>query len=203
MAPMFLSFYKKAKKSTKNKGGFTLVELMVTLVIAAICISLAITILLSGSTMAANQVDKDSNKNLANNIMEFMKEAIQYSSEEVLVSSSYPSSPLNPDYGVVYISNDGLALADQGFLFFKAKEDSTAPRNVFGLDFYNSKKIGSSITVIDDDTLQATVKVYDSKDVLVYQKTDSISLVKKTFDPSMPGISPTSGDFPRAFIEFK
>jgi prepilin-type N-terminal cleavage/methylation domain-containing protein len=200
---MMSGLRKTPQRGIQNNEGFTLVELIVALAIAAICMGLIATILFSGSTMTASQLEKDSNKNLASNIMDFMKETIQYSSEEVLVKNTTPTLPSNQDYGWVFISNDGVTSAPQGFLYFRTKGLNNPPHNVFGQDFYNNKKIGLFLTMIDDDTFQITVTVYDSKGELLHQITDSISLTKKAFDPSMSGISPASGTFSSACILFR
>lgn len=192
----------------KEARGFTLVELIVTLAIAVVCMSLIMTILIAGTTMTATQLDKEANKNLGDNVMEFLKEAIQYSTEgEVNIDSANPPASPSSVYGTIYVSADGgTTLAPKGSLYFKrASSGSTSPtQDVFGSDFYNTRKIGLSVEVIDVDTLVATVQVYDSTgDKLLYKTSKSITLVASGFNPTIPGINPSSGNFSPARISFK
>ncbi|MDR0852716.1 MAG: type II secretion system GspH family protein [Clostridiales Family XIII bacterium] len=142
----------------RNKKGFTLVEIIVTLVIAGICIAVAGGILISSTNLVANIQIKDKAKQVAVTAAAFLNEETKFAAEITPVPYS-ASVSLDPDDAVFYIGNEAGVPANRGYLFFRRVGDAADPVNIFGVNYYQNMKMSLDVSAVRNsanDTIVVT-----------------------------------------------
>ena len=153
-----------------RKGGFTLVEMIVTLVIAIIIIGVSGSLIITGTNIFTKSAQKDRQMDIAETVLSFAVDRLLYAES---ISERTPS-PTGASAGyagaqgaVLHIINpDTNTGGNRGQLYFRRAGDSGYPVNVFGAGFYHNYLVainydierpgsgGASVTV--------TVTLYNS-----------------------------------------
>jgi prepilin-type N-terminal cleavage/methylation domain-containing protein len=142
----------KWRQTLKRRAGFTLVEMIVTLLIIGIVIAMSVTFLTSGSNFLNRTEENASDKTVTEKAADFIKERLLYASEVVVVESS--TLPTKPDgKEILYIgSADGVSASERGRLFYR-RADSNASMDVLGETSYRNNELAMSYSaaVTEDD----------------------------------------------------
>lgn len=122
----------------KNKNGFTLIEIIVSIMIASIGMLIATTIILNSMGYFDKTVAADNDKQILDGIKNYIQNELMYASD-VRIQSTYPEK------------SDGSV--DEGnwhYLFIKDNKlyrdqdcdsDFTKSNKVYGDDYYNNRKV--------------------------------------------------------------
>ena len=166
------SFFLKPNKGDKPSGrkGFTLVEVIVTLVITVIVIAVSSTLLITGTNMFARSAQRDVQMNIAETVLSFVSEQLLYTSD--IGEFTNPPTFVNNGSAILQIKTDGSTNSShtRGQLFFRRAGDTQDPINVFGAGFYQNYEIGLDIVVSyppggGNASFTLTVNVYRKADV--------------------------------------
>jgi prepilin-type N-terminal cleavage/methylation domain-containing protein len=118
-------------KTAQNRKGFTLVEVIVTLAIAAIVVAAAVSFLMFGSNFLNRTETKAVDKTVAEKSADYIKERLLYaSSVQVIRATAPPKAASGGD--VLYIGNDtdgdGKAdeLSNTGRLYYMRADDAAS-----------------------------------------------------------------------------
>jgi prepilin-type N-terminal cleavage/methylation domain-containing protein len=135
---------------TRARSGFTLVELIVTLLIVGMVIAVSVTFLTTGSNFLNRTETNAADKALAEKAADFIKERLLYANE-VRVMSGRPLPSDLRDMEILFIGEagaDGKAqLANTGRLFYQ-REGDAAPVDVFGAALYKDNKLALTYEAI-------------------------------------------------------
>jgi prepilin-type N-terminal cleavage/methylation domain-containing protein len=179
-----------------RRGGFTLVEVIVTLLIVSIVIAVSATFLLTGSNFLNRTEQNASDKALAEKAADFIKERLLYASEvKVIQSSSPPRGVSNGE--VLFIGKVGASgeveLAETGRLYYMHEEDP-APVDVFGNALYrdNELALGYKATVTESAVASAgsTKSAIFEADAKVIREGKQTQNAKQIF--RLPNVGPAS-----------
>lgn len=158
-----MTLFELIKKSRQEKGGFTLVELIVTLAVLSIALVVAGNMLFFGNNMFAKTEVKNSEKFIGDSAYKYMKEKLVYATKiEIIDQNVEPKSPKYPK--IMYAGKDGEL---NGHLVFGEKlKDSGmigieqySQDDVFGPEFYGNYVISYKINIKDDKRLELIVSV--------------------------------------------
>jgi prepilin-type N-terminal cleavage/methylation domain-containing protein len=136
---------KSAGLSLSRRSGFTLVELVVTMLISVILVAITITFLTSGTNFLARAEVSASDKTLASSAADFVKNQLLYASEVKVVYVDEAGTLPDPGdvYGftVLYIGDeDGASIANTGRLYYK-RPDLNVSTNILGDEIYRGKEL--------------------------------------------------------------
>jgi prepilin-type N-terminal cleavage/methylation domain-containing protein len=135
----------KMLKLLRRKGGMTLVELIVTLVIAAIIIALSGTYLISGTNLFNHVASKNLDEDIA-------QTAVLFAIEDMNIATAITArTPAPADAAqragtpsgsaLLYIGNEAGIPSATGMLFYSRPNDVPPAINVFGKGFYHGRSI--------------------------------------------------------------
>jgi type II secretory pathway pseudopilin PulG len=122
-------------------AGFTLVELIVSLLLFGLVIGMVVSVLTFSTGFLTNTQDREQDKQLAETAADFVKERLLYATSiEVFEATSLPpSSAASGD--VLFIGSDPTTPSSTGQLYFMRQGDASA-QNVFGEGYYaNGQKL--------------------------------------------------------------
>jgi prepilin-type N-terminal cleavage/methylation domain-containing protein len=126
------------------RGGFTLIETIVTLLIVGIAISISITFLTTGSNFLNRTEENASNKALAEHAADFIRDRLLYAREVRVVSASKPPSDTRGGE-ILFIGGDGgTKIANTGRLYYW--RDGAAPVDILGAGLYRNSELALSYT---------------------------------------------------------
>ena len=170
-----------AKKPPRKRGGFTLVEVMVTLVITIIVIAVSSTLIITGTNIFARSAQRETQTNIAESVLTFVSDQLLYARR------IEPGGPNTGNGKLDYGQAEGAILhvraatgmggtlqgATEGQLFFlRASDNSPEPVNVFGSGFYQNYKIGILLDIfyenpatLENASFTLTVNVYNSNNL--------------------------------------
>ncbi len=148
----------------KNRDGFTLVELIVTLAILSIVLVVAGNYLFFGNRFFSQNEVKNTDKFIGDSIYEFMREKLVYATEVEIIN---PSSSAEPKYDNVF-KVETILDKNSGYLLFGEKKN---PSNIYGSGYYRGNGISYTIKISDDNTtrLDLEVQVYNQNSEIVYK----------------------------------
>jgi prepilin-type N-terminal cleavage/methylation domain-containing protein len=171
--------------NTKTKG-FTLVELIVAMLIAGICIVAAGSFLISGTNLLGNAQRNATEERVSDDLADFIKERLLFAeSIEVVQENQIRTADLAKGSALLYIGDGAnpTNVENKGYLFFK-QETETAPTDVFGSEYYQKNKasLDYKATVESGKTkiFEITVTVYDGDDSKGYNNKKTFKLVNST-----------------------
>ena len=150
------------KKITMKKG-FTLVEVMVTLIITVIVVGVSSALVITGTNIFARSAQRDVQTNIAETVLTFVSDQLLYaeSIEQIL---SNPPVPTPAKAVMIIKANDNATASDvKGQLYFSRAGD-TPERNIFGNAFYQNYQVGIDIKIEDQGAgsmATITVSVYN------------------------------------------
>jgi prepilin-type N-terminal cleavage/methylation domain-containing protein len=198
----------KIKRLLTEKKGMTLVELIITFVVAAILIASSSALIISSTNMIAHTTDKTMNESAADAILNIVAQRLRYaSSVEVsgAQSGANMSSALNDALSetgatVFYIGDATGAVSPtgRGVLWFKRFDETGSAVNIFGDAFYHGSRIALQYTVdkVEENKTKAvtlTVFVYDGNGEQKMKRSTSLQLVNaqtadvSTMEPPLIG----------------
>jgi len=181
------------ERANGRRKGFTLVELIVTLAIAAIVIGITATFLISGGNFLSNTEIKAEDKSLAETSADFVKNRLLYVNAVTVIQSDKPPEGTSGDE-ILYIGDaSGENITNDGQLYYRRADDSSAV-NAFGTGKYRSNSLAMSYRAIvktNSETKKKT-KVFeitmstirDGKAVYNYTKTFTLYEAADDAEPS-------------------
>ena len=131
----------------KNNKGFTLIEVLVSLLITSLILAFAAALFFAGEKMTENAVRKNQAKLVGDNVLEYLSDRIEYSSALEIKSGSVSNAKYE---NILYISSDN-------YLGLKTKTSNDG--NVFGEDFYSGFKIRTAYTVYEENCVKINIDV--------------------------------------------
>jgi len=165
------SFFIKPNKGDRPSGkkGFTLVEVIITLVITVIVIAVSSALVITGTNLFARSAQRDIQMNIAETVLSFVSEQLLYTND--IGEFTNPPAFTNDGTAILQIKTDGSTNYShtRGQLFFRRAWDTQDPINVFGPGFYQNYEIGLEIDVSyppggGNASFKLTVNVYRKSD---------------------------------------
>jgi len=154
----------KLLKSTK---GFTMVEMVVSMLIVSIILVFATSFLFTGQNLFDNTIKGNSSKLIGDNVINFVSERLKYASD---IEVRNNSNVTNAKYQNVFSVNSN------GYLGFK--NPTFSDENVFGNEFYSKNSIKATVKVLENNCISITVIVFDVDKVSeLYSTTNVIKLM--------------------------
>jgi prepilin-type N-terminal cleavage/methylation domain-containing protein len=156
----------------QNKGGFTLVELIVAMGISLIVMGIAAAILLSGTSMAQHTTQRALEQQIIDGAFNTVQNRLLYTSM-VEKRTGAPSGNLDENAGLFYVSTDvnGASSQERGMLFFRSVPSDSGPAtsvNLMGNEFYLGYTISLEATIINSTEskpiMTIKMKLYDKLD---------------------------------------
>jgi len=173
------------RKKKASKGGFTLVEVIVTLIITVIVVAVSSTLIITGTNIFARSAQRDIQDNIAETVLSFVSNQILYAyniAEKGSTEQIYEGIGLSG--AVLHIINpdDGRG-SDKGYLYFRRDGDTQVPLvNVFGNNFYQNYTIGLRIDITDRN-VSTSGSAYADITVTVYNNAKIAVLARSTSKP--------------------
>jgi prepilin-type N-terminal cleavage/methylation domain-containing protein len=200
---------RRATHILRQRDGVTLVELIVAIVISAIVIAAAGSILISATNLIAHNTNRQTDITLAETILDFASEEMRLADGvEALESpnSGDLSATFIPGYTVIYVGNATGTPAEKGLFWFKGASwpSSTAAENIYTETFYQGRSISIGYEVTQGPTYDAegictapaavtlTVTVYNASGAESVTRSRSFSLLNLK-NPSKPPLTADSG----------
>lgn len=151
-------------KVLRNKKGFTLVELIVTLAILSIVLVVAGNFLFFGNRMFSENANKHTDKFIGDSVYDFMRERLIYASHIQVLPQGAEEKDLK------YKNVFGAGTEGTGYLLLnKDKKVPTNPNdNVYGEGFYSGNRIYYTVKVVSDTEFELMVHVLNDKNEELY-----------------------------------
>jgi prepilin-type N-terminal cleavage/methylation domain-containing protein len=174
------------RATQSGRAGFTLVEVIVTLLIVGIVVAMSVSFLTTGSNFLGKTEENASDRTSAERAASFIKERLLYASDvEVVKSDTLPSDLAGRD--ILFIGNDsGTETASTGRLFYWRALDK-APVDVLGSDAYRNSELALEYKAVvrgdsDDPDAPAVAKsaVFEA-DVMVIRDGKRTQEAKQIF----------------------
>jgi len=168
-------------KLSNKKDGFTLVEVIVTLVITVIVVAVSSSLVITGTNIFARNVQRDIQTNIAETALTFVSDQLLYANRigDLSVNANgdiYEAlSAINASgAAIIHIKKNGLG-DTRGELFFRRAGDTQDPLNIFGSNFYQGYEIGIdykiTISSVTGPSLTLTVTVYRNNSAVTSRST--------------------------------
>lgn len=148
----------------KNKKGFTLVELIVTLAIMSIILLVAGNYLFFGNRIFSESEVKNTEKSIGDDIYNFMQERLTYATKIEINASNDNKAKYN-----------NVFKQEVGNLYF-GKKNVNSLENIYGDVYYRDYKINYKVSALASnekpdiyDRLKLSVEVIDKNNAVVYQ----------------------------------
>ena len=163
--------------------GFTLVELIVTLAIAAIVMTVAGNYLFFGNRMFTENEVKNTDKYIGDTIYDFIKERLTYAGKiEVLEREKVLSGDASPKYSHVFALSGNSMENKDGYLYFTNDKEkllwNAEKAGIYGTGFYRNNKITYTFQIDKKDASNRsfilTIYVYNKDGEEVYKTGASI-----------------------------
>lgn len=154
-------------KVPRNKKGFTLVEVIVSLLVVSIILAFATSFFFVGEKLFSNSTKGNTRKMVGDNVLNFVSDRLKYSSKLEIRNNS---SMTDAKY-----SNNILWLNSNKKLCFKTS--GTDLGDIFGDSFYNQNSISVTVQVLPNYNLKVEVKVLDIDNKEVYSTSSVIKLM--------------------------
>ena len=127
----------------RGKAGFTLVEMIVTLVIAIIVIGVSSSILISTTNIFGKTALRDMQQSVAETVLNFATDRILYAYDLKLTDENGALDASKAGKAILGINTYGQ------LLYIRAGDkDAEKPINVFGDNFYNNYRVSLSYKVV-------------------------------------------------------
>jgi len=153
------------KNFQKNKkAGFTLVEIIVTLVITIVVIGISSSILISTTNIFGRSALRDMQQSVAETVLGFATDAMLYAYD--LEDTNDPAAGAGKS--IIGINTDGQ------LVFLRAGDDGE-PRNIFGNSFYSNYQVTISYEIVGPPDYEGYSVVMTVE--LTDNRTDNIEVV--------------------------
>lgn len=151
----------------KNYKAFTIIEVVVSLLIASLILAFAAALFFAGERMTENAVKKNQAKLVGDNVLEYLSDRIEYCSALEIKSGSVSGAKYD---NVLYISSDN---------YLGLKKVSDNDDNIFGKNFYSGFKIRTAYTVYEENCVKINVDVMNENlSEKVYTVSNTVKLSK-------------------------
>ena len=196
---MMSGFFQKiiTRKRRSCNGGFTLVEVIVTLIITVIVIAISSTLLITGTNMFARSAQRDIQQNIAETVLSFVSDQLLYAyhiDQKAHLTTGVPEDDYaNANGAVLQVMMPDGSTRTGGYLHFRRDNDNQAPVNVFGSNFYGNYTITLNLDIQARTTSASayftlTVTVVNSLGADVLSRTTTKPLLNYSV-PSRNGLN--------------
>ena len=158
-----------------GRGGFTLVEVLVALVITIIVIGISGSLIISSTNIFSKSAQRDAQMNIAESLLEFVSGQLLYANE--IQQKPTLNTGESIDYSGVTGSILRIVKPSTGFgdssgqLYYRRAGDTGDLINVFGSDFYHNYQVsiicdinGPSAENKNDASFTLTVSLHNNLD---------------------------------------
>ena len=157
--------YKRKPKRINTKKGFTLVEMIVTLVIAVIIIAISSSFIITGTNIFSRSAQRDIQFGIAEGVLDFVSNQLLFAN----AVSEEEEAP-GPDCAVMRLTDPAGSAGGSGGgqLFFRRVGDDGELVNIFGAGFYHGYSVSMACEITEATEEQGaffelTTSLYDSK----------------------------------------
>lgn len=150
----------------KDKKGFTLIEIIVTLAIFAILVGGSSSLLLSGNDIFKKQANMSYSSNMAQSTMSWLEDNIAYASEVVITDST---ASIPSDVTAIKVQESG---SQEGQLMIY---ENGVWQEVFTSGVYENRKVHLRPTALGN-RIELNVKIADFNDSVLSQISKTINL---------------------------
>jgi prepilin-type N-terminal cleavage/methylation domain-containing protein len=196
-----------SRRALSDNRGFTLVELIVSMLISVIVFGAAAAILISALSLSANVTQDATYERIADSILDFVEERVTFAtavtSNEAEDLESFQGLLLITDDPLLYVGDESGTPVKRGWIYFRRTGSTVAPQNIFGESFYQDGNV--SVNIIEDKRAgrkpaeTITVTLYDEQGHPVAQRTRTVYLING--DVSDADVDPPPEfDSPEVFI---
>ncbi|MDR2156919.1 MAG: hypothetical protein LBO81_03960 [Clostridiales Family XIII bacterium] len=161
----------------------TLVEIIVTFLVAAILIAASSALIISGTNLVAHTTNRAMDEAVADAALKLTSRRLLYASAVSVVEPGDPkdfNAALTENKTVVYTGDESgnAALDGKGMLWFKRFDaEAEAKINIFGVSFYHGRRIALQYKV---DRVRENMPKAVTVTVLVYNREGERTLTKST-----------------------
>jgi len=196
-------------RKRSGKGGFTLVEVIVTLIITVIVIAVSSTLLMTGTNMFARSAQRDIQQNIAETVLTFVSDQLLYAyhiDQKAHLATGDPAADYaNANGAVLQVMMPDGSTRTGGYLHFRRDNDNQAPVNVFGSNFYGNYTITLNLDIQARTTsagayFTLTVTVVNSLGTEVMSRTTTKPLLNYSV-PSRNGLNAYGNAATSEFID--
>lgn len=149
-----------------NKKGFTLIEIIVSIMIASIGMVIATTLILNSMGYFNKTTVADHDKQAVDGIKDYVQDELMYATEIRVVSSS--NAPEGEWYWL-YIKDGRLYRGDY--------TDKTIETEVYGTDFYNRRTLKMTAKKFKVNRIDLSFAFLDDKASMIYKTKTTIELL--------------------------
>ena len=164
-------------RALKKAKGFTLVEIIVSMVVVSIILVFAASFFFTGGTMFSNTVKSNTAKLVGDNSLSFIADRIKFASKLELKSAGSASDAKYSN--VLYVADNKIGYNSGG-------NDNS---NIFGDDFYSGSTVRISAKALSSNNIELKVTVYDFDNIEKYSVSDTIKLANVSLDKSVIELS--------------
>lgn len=164
----------------KQKKGMTLVETVVTFVIAGILIASTGALIITGLNLYQDTAARNLNKQIGDSVLETVSNKLLYAKS---IYDTGTSSPLNMEdigtAGAIFVGTDTNVPEAKGYLYAKEPGEGKSFSEVYPKDFYSGRQIEMQLTVDKATVTKAVtvnIRVVEGTEVL-YQRSTSLQLL--------------------------
>jgi hypothetical protein len=184
---MMKELHKKICRLLRSNRGTTLVEVILTIVIAGIVVALSAGILLSGSTLISDVTNRDLDTQIAKSVSQLATDNINMAKSVTVLTPAELEDALKRDNTLIYIGDESGAPAAKGRLYFR-KAGTTEPAiNIFGEVFYHGRSIALTYRVdkVEPDLPKAITIITSvhNRDELTAKRHRSIQILNAPLIP--------------------
>lgn len=163
---------KTLKNRLSDPSGFTLVEIIVTLAILAIVLTVAGTVYFFGNRIYVETEKKNTQKYIGDSVFSYIEKEITYATK-LQIRTDWTAPDNSTDYPLYLANVNGTTRSEAGGYLTRGITTSKAEENVLGESFYNQYKVIYYVTIPvtgteDKDRINLKVSVYDSDNNEVY-----------------------------------
>lgn len=153
----------------KNKNGFTLIEIIVSILIASIGMMIATTLILNSMGFFDKTARSDNDKQILDGIRDYIQNELIYANEAQLSINK----PDEQDWHCLYVK-DGKLYRDNNY-----KTDDVDCIPVYGDDFYNNRNLKIDVRTFDQYRIDFKLELLDKKSSsdIVYKTSTTIELL--------------------------
>jgi len=140
MGHRYLCMKQRSQKLIRGKAGFTLVEIIVTLVITIVIIGISSSILISTTNIFGKTALRDMQQSVAETVVSFAADQLLYASAIIPVNSY--TERTDESTFLLGINNEGR------LVYLRAGEPASAePIDIFGENFYHNYRVALTYNV--------------------------------------------------------
>ena len=152
-------------KVHENRKGFSLVEVIVSMLIVSIILTFATSFFFTGEKMFSNTIKGNTSKMIGDNVLDFISEKLIYASNIEIKESNNISSALYDN--VIYLNSENTL----GY-----KNTTQNNTNIYGNAYYSGNTLKIIVNVVSDYRLKVSVKVMNGIEEQ-YSTTNTLNLM--------------------------